>query len=60
LGQKCNPIGLRLGINRTWNSIWFDQKDFSGKLMEDLRNQKVCEHQTERGRCIRSEDRKET
>ena len=23
MGQKVNPIGLRLGINRTWDSIWF-------------------------------------
>jgi small subunit ribosomal protein S3 len=36
LGQKCNPISLRLGINRTWNSIWFDQKNFSENLLEDL------------------------
>ncbi|MBN2857567.1 MAG: 30S ribosomal protein S3 [Candidatus Delongbacteria bacterium] len=40
MGQKCNPIGLRLGINRTWNSIWFDQKDFASKLMEDLKIKK--------------------
>ncbi|MCK5782758.1 MAG: 30S ribosomal protein S3 [Flavobacteriales bacterium] len=36
MGQKCNPISLRLGINRTWNSIWFDQKNFAEKLLEDL------------------------
>ncbi|MDA3884605.1 MAG: 30S ribosomal protein S3 [Candidatus Delongbacteria bacterium] len=36
MGQKCNPISLRLGINRTWNSIWFDQKNFSENLLEDL------------------------
>ena len=40
MGQKCNPIGLRLGINRTWNSVWFDQKEFSSKLMEDLKIKK--------------------
>jgi small subunit ribosomal protein S3 len=40
LGQKCNPIGLRLGINRTWNSVWFDQKEFASKLMEDLKIKK--------------------
>lgn len=40
MGQKCNPIGLRLGINRTWNSIWYDDKDFSSKLMEDLKIRK--------------------
>jgi len=36
LGQKTNPIGLRLGINRTWKSLWFDEKSFSKKLEEDL------------------------
>ena len=26
MGQKVNPIGLRLGINRTWDSRWFADK----------------------------------
>ena len=36
MGQKCNPIGLRLGINRKWNSVWFDEKNFSDRLKEDI------------------------
>ena len=36
MGQKTNPIGFRLGINRTWNSLWFDEKNFAKKLEEDL------------------------
>ncbi|HDH58236.1 MAG TPA: 30S ribosomal protein S3 [Bacteroidetes bacterium] len=36
MGQKTNPIGLRLGINKTWFSNWFDEKNFSDKLQEDL------------------------
>jgi len=36
LGQKCNPIGLRLGINRNWDSVWFDEKSFSEKVREDI------------------------
>jgi small subunit ribosomal protein S3 len=36
LGQKTNPIGFRLGINKTWKSLWFDEKEFSKKLSEDL------------------------
>lgn len=35
MGQKVNPIGLRLGINRTWDSRWFGTKDFASKLQED-------------------------
>ena len=36
MGQKCNPIGLRLGINRNWDSVWFDEKSFSEKVREDI------------------------
>jgi small subunit ribosomal protein S3 len=36
LGQKTNPIGFRLGINKTWKSLWFDEKFFAKKLSEDL------------------------
>ena len=36
MGQKCNPIGLRLGINRKWSSTWFDEKNFSDRLKEDI------------------------
>jgi small subunit ribosomal protein S3 len=35
LGQKANPIGLRLGIIRSWDSNWYDDKSFAGKLEED-------------------------
>ena len=35
MGQKVNPIGLRLGITRTWESIWFDDKNYAAKLYED-------------------------
>lgn len=36
MGQKTNPIGIRLGINRTWKSLWYDEKNFAKKLEEDL------------------------
>jgi len=37
MGQKVNPIGLRVGINRTWDSRWFaDRDDYGGLLHEDL------------------------
>jgi len=36
LGQKTNPIGLRLGINRTWDSKWYDERKFPQSLKEDL------------------------
>jgi small subunit ribosomal protein S3 len=37
MGQKINPIGLRLGINRTWDSRWYaDGGNYAGMLHEDL------------------------
>ncbi|WP_413205156.1 30S ribosomal protein S3 [Rhodospirillum sp. A1_3_36] len=40
MGQKVNPIGLRLGINRTWDSRWYADKGYSNLLHEDLRIKK--------------------
>ncbi|MBM3509766.1 MAG: 30S ribosomal protein S3 [Alphaproteobacteria bacterium] len=41
MGQKVNPIGLRLGINRTWDSRWFADGDAYSKLLhEDLKIRK--------------------
>ena len=37
MGQKINPIGLRLGINRTWDSRWYAGTDYSNLLHEDLK-----------------------
>ncbi|PIP96156.1 MAG: 30S ribosomal protein S3 [Rhodobacterales bacterium CG18_big_fil_WC_8_21_14_2_50_71_9] len=38
MGHKVNPIGLRLGINRTWDSRWFaESKEYGNLLHEDLR-----------------------
>ncbi len=36
MGQKVNPIGLRLGISKTWNSKWFAEKDYAEQLKQDL------------------------
>ncbi len=35
MGQKTNPIGLRLGIIKGWDSNWYGGKDFGSKLLED-------------------------
>lgn len=37
MGQKVNPIGLRLGINQTWHSIWYGDRNYSTFLHEDLK-----------------------
>jgi len=36
LGQKVHPIGLRLGINKDWESTWFDEKNYARKLQDDI------------------------
>lgn len=36
MGQKVNPIGLRLGINRSWDSRWFSRNEYADKLHEDF------------------------
>nr|HQH31317.1 30S ribosomal protein S3 [Spirochaetota bacterium] len=44
MGQKINPIGLRLGINKTWDSIWFvDKKNYAKSLHEDLKIKDIIE-----------------
>ena len=44
MGQKVNPIGLRIGINRTWDSRWFaDGEQYADILHEDLGIRKYLE-----------------
>jgi small subunit ribosomal protein S3 len=40
LGQKVNPLGLRLNITRTWDSIWYADKNYSDFLIEDQKIRK--------------------
>ena len=40
MGQKVNPIGLRLGINRTWDSRWFADNNYGDILHRDLKLRK--------------------
>ena len=38
MGNKVNPIGMRLQVNRTWDSRWYaDTKDYGDLLLEDLK-----------------------
>ena len=37
MGQKVKPIGLRLGINRTWDSRWFAEKNYWTFFIKILR-----------------------
>ena len=41
MGQKVNPIGLRLGVNRTWDSRWYaNTRDYARLLHEDIKIRK--------------------
>lgn len=40
MGQKVNPIGLRLNIVKTWNSIWYADRDYATFLLEDQKIRK--------------------
>ena len=35
MGQKVSPIGLRIGINKDWESKWYAEKDFAKNLNND-------------------------
>ena len=37
MGQKVNPTSLRVGINKYWQSTWYEKKDYSTLLKEDYK-----------------------
>ncbi len=44
MGQKVNPVGLRLGVNKTWKSKWYvDPREYADTLHEDLKLRKELE-----------------
>ena len=45
MGQKVNPLGLRLGINRTWDSKWYAEDKYSTFLENDLKIRKYIEQE---------------
>ena len=47
MGQKVNPIGLRVGINRTWDSRWYAKDDYAKLLHEDVRIRAYLEKKLE-------------
>ncbi|MCU0382584.1 MAG: 30S ribosomal protein S3 [Cyclobacteriaceae bacterium] len=49
MGQKVNPVGLRLGIVRGWDSSWFGGKTMSDKLVEDQKIRKYVDARIPKG-----------
>jgi len=44
LGQKVNPIGLRLGINKSWSSKWFAEKNYGNLVHQDIKLRKFLKN----------------
>jgi small subunit ribosomal protein S3 len=45
VGQKVNPTGFRLGVNKPWSSVWYaNKKDYRAKLIEDIRIRKFLKN----------------
>lgn len=54
MGQKVNPIGLRIGINRDWSSHWYaDKKEFSKFLDQDIKIRRYILPRVEAGQLSR-------
>ncbi len=53
MGQKINPVGLRLGIVRGWESSWYGGKEFSDKLVEDEKIRKYIAARIPKGAIAR-------
>ena len=49
MGQKVNPVGLRLGIVKGWDSNWYGGKDFSEKIVEDHKIRKYIRARIPKG-----------
>jgi small subunit ribosomal protein S3 len=46
MGHKVNPIGMRLQVNRTWDSRWYaDTKDYGDLLLEDIKIREFIEEE---------------
>ena len=41
MGQKVSPVGMRIGVNKDWESKWYSEKDFATYLHEDIKIRKL-------------------
>jgi small subunit ribosomal protein S3 len=53
MGQKVNQVGLRVGINRTWDSIWFAKESYRQNLHEDLMIRKMVQKKFKRAGVVK-------
>ena len=45
MGQKVSPVGLRIGVNKDWDSKWYSEKDFATYLHEDIKIRKLLNNE---------------
>lgn len=53
MGQKVNPVGLRVGINRTWDSIWYSKDQYRANLHQDLAIRKFIQKRFKRSGIVK-------
>ena len=59
MGQKVNPVGMRIGINRDWNTHWYaDKKEFSTYLLEDINIRKFITNFLQKIKDSKDKDKK--
>ena len=59
MGQKVNPIGLRLGVNKTWQSRWYaDPREYADLVLEDLKIRKMILFLKQNVFCILEKQKK--
>lgn len=50
MGQKVNPIGYRLGVNKTWQSKWYSKDNYQEYLINDIKIREYLEKNLKRSR----------
>ncbi|MBX7056487.1 MAG: 30S ribosomal protein S3 [Leptospirales bacterium] len=53
MGQKVNPVGLRVGITRSWDSVWFSKEEYRKNLHEDLMLRRLIQKRFKRAGIVR-------
>lgn len=55
MGQKVNPVGMRIGINRDWDAKWYADKEYGEYLQEDIKIRKLLEAKLKDAALARTE-----
>ena len=53
MGQKINPIGIRLGITRSWDSVWYAKEEYKANLHEDIMIRRMLKNRFKRAGIVK-------